>query len=128
MPKFVATLRAVFDADDEVTAIFMADQIKVNGEQDLDPEEGDELEVTQVTSMAVDLNPEELLSQLRHTRNALIKTRIKECFQEARQLDMLTYMLQHRHEPEIAMAGYNYADFMDVAEAILIRGETPTNG
>jgi hypothetical protein len=126
MPKYVATLRAVYDADDDVTAIFMADQIRVNGEQDLDDDDGNSLEVTQVTSMEVDLEPDEIITQLRHTRNILIKTRIKECFAEARQLDMLVHMLQHRHEPAIAMAGYDYSTFMDVAEAILIRNEVPS--
>jgi hypothetical protein len=125
MNRYVATLRAVFDADDDVTAIFMADQMKVNAEQDFDESDNAEVEITQVTSTAIDLNPEETFQVLRRARNLLIKSRIKECFEQARALDQLIYILQHRHEPELALAGYDYGKFMDVVESILINGEVP---
>jgi hypothetical protein len=125
VPKYVATFRAIFDAEDDVMAAIVSDQIRLNAESDLDTEDGDSVECTQVTSNALDLQPEELFSQLRRTRNLLIKTRIKECFQMARDFDQMIYALQFRDQPSfIGMSGYDWGKFMEDAEAIL-RGEEP---
>jgi hypothetical protein len=125
MPKYVATLRAVYEAEDDVGAVFIADQIRVNGERDLDDEDGDVLDVTQVTSNQLDLTPEETITQLRRARNLLVKTRIKECYNLAKELDQQIYALSHRSAGEFAMAGYDFADFMDLAQSILVEGVTP---
>lgn len=121
MPRFVATLRAVFDADDEVTAILAAERIRENGIADLDEDEGDELNVTQVTSNALDISPDEVLEQLEKARNLLIRTRIKQCFEQARELDKIIYALRHRDEESFDMRGYDYGNFMDIAEEILTK-------
>lgn len=126
MPRYVATLRAVFDAEDDVHAAVVADQIVANGEQDLDDDEGDTLEVTQVTCNQLELMPDEVIIQLKRARNLLIKTRIKQCFQLARDLDQQIYALRFRDSVDFAMSGYSYGDFMDLAEAIIVRGEEPT--
>lgn len=124
MIRCVATLRAVFDATDEVEAVFIADKICENGQRDFD-EDNDLLEVTQVTSNQLDLSPEEVLVQLRRARNLLIKTRIRDCYILAKELDQQIYALRHRSDPDFAMAGYDYGNFMDLTEAILMRGEMP---
>lgn len=123
--RYVATLRAVFDAEDEVEAIFIADQIRQNGIVDLDEDDGDILDVTQVTSNDLALSPEETLTVLRRARNLLIRTRVKECYETAREFDKLIYILAHRTDPAFSLAGYNYGDFLDISEAILMRGEMP---
>jgi hypothetical protein len=123
-PLFVATLRAVFRAEDEVSAIMIADQIKVNGEKDLDQEDGDTLDVTQVTQNLINLSPEETTAVLRRARNLLIRTRVKSCFEVARELDKCIYMLKHRAERNTGfeLAGYDYGQFMDIAEEVLAGG------
>ena len=123
--QYVATLRAFFKADDEVEAIFIADQIKVNGEKDLEEEEGDELTVTQVTRIGVGYTPEEICNVVKHCRNVLIRTRVKRCFETARELDQLAWALEHGDTEMFGMAGYDYAKFMDVAEEILVRKGNP---
>ncbi len=128
MPRYVSTLRAVYDAKDDVEAILIAHQIRVNGAVDLDEDEGDVLDVTQTTSNSLELTPDELLTQLRVSRNLLIKTRIKECFNQARDLDQLIYTLKNREEPGFSISGYSYADFMDLAQSILIDKEQPDVG
>jgi hypothetical protein len=125
MPRHVATFRAVFDAENDVHAAVIADQIRVNGSEDLDLEEGDTFECTQVTSNQLELLPDELFNQLNRCRNLLIKTRIKECFNLARELDMQIYALRYRDSPDFTMSGYSYGDFMDLVESIITRGEEP---
>lgn len=125
--RYVATLRAVYDAEDEVQAIFIADQIRLNAMQDLDEEEGDSIEVTQVTSDALHILPEEVLRVLRRARNQLIRTRYKQCYELAKELDQQIFVLEHRGEPDFSMAGYDYGKFMEVSEAILMKGENPSD-
>lgn len=124
MTRYVATLRALYDAKDDVEAMFIADQIRVNGSIDFD-DDNDVLDVTQVTSNQLDLSPDETIVQLKRARNLLIKTRIKECYNLAKELDIQIFALQHRESPEFSMSMYDYGDFMELSEAILQRGEMP---
>lgn len=123
--KYVATLRAVYEADDDATAVFIADKIRENGIADMQEDEGDSLDVTQVTNSGLDLTPDETLSVLRKARNLLIKTRIKQCYAQAKELDRTIYALSIRENPNIAMGTYSHGNFMDLCEAILMNGEEP---
>lgn len=125
MPRFVATFRALYNADDEVSAMVIADQIRLNAEMDLDDEDGDTFECTQVTSNGLDLTPDELMIQLRKARNALIKTRMRSCYELARELDQVIHSLQFKDDPRFTSSSYDFGHFMDLAEAILKRGEEP---
>lgn len=126
MPKFVATFRATYDADDDVAAAIIADQIRLNAEQDLDTDDSDDVECTQVTSSALELAPDETMHVLRHARNLLIKTRIKECFNLAFELDKTIYQLQFRDSPAfIGLSGYDWDAFMEVATQIVTLGKEP---
>lgn len=124
MPRYITTLRAVYNAEDDVEAIYIAEQIRSNGASDLDEEDGDSLDVTQTTSNAIDLSPEETINQLRLARNLLIRTRIKQCFYLAKELDQTLYALIHRDESGFSMGGYSHGDFMDLALKVL-DGENP---
>ena len=122
---YVATLRAFFRADDEVEAILIADKIAENGSLDLEEDDGDTLGVTQVCKTGVGLTPQEVVEHLRITRNVLIRTRVKRCFEMAREIDQLAWALEHGDEQTWSLAGYDYSKFLDVAEAILVRKEDP---
>lgn len=122
----VATLRVILYTQDEVEAILAADKLKSVCEDYLDADEGDKVVVTQVTSSSTDVEPSETLTIIRRARNALIRTRIKECFDQARELDRIAYALEHRGEgPEHALAGYDYGRLMEVADSILTHGKDP---
>src|SRR4051812_33563914 len=95
---WIATLRAVYEADSEVDAIMIADQIKVNGEVDL--EESDSLDVTQVTQNLAQVTPEEVVQILRKARNACIRTRTKEGYDLGRELDKFSFVLKNRSEEQ----------------------------
>jgi hypothetical protein len=125
VPKYVATFRATYDADNDVQAQIISDQIRLNGERDLDIEDGDELECTQVTSNGLELLPDELMVLLRKTRNALIRTQWRPAYDEARELDRLIYAMKFRDEPAFTMSGYDYGNFMDLCEAIIHGKEEP---
>lgn len=125
-PLYIATLRAVFRAGDDVEAIMIADQIKVNGEKDLDEEDGDTLGVTQVTQNLALLSPEETVTLLRRARNALVRTRITQAYDLAQELDKFIYMLEQRRENDTGfeLAGYKYGNFLETAQEVL-RGGNP---
>jgi hypothetical protein len=125
--RYIATLRAVFDADDEISAILIADRIAVNGSKDLDTEDDDSLDVTNVINADVNkLTPEESIEVLKRGRNVLIRTRIKQCLEMARELDKMCYILAHRNEDTFDITGYDYGHFLDVAENVL-DGKMPTD-
>lgn len=121
----VATLRLVIHTADEVEAILAADKIKMLAEDYLEPEDGDEIVVTQVTSMTTAVEPAETLVILRRARNALIRTRIKQCFDMAREFDKMIYQLDHRADGDHALAGYDYSELLDVMDQILMHGKDP---
>lgn len=121
----VATLRLVINTADEVEAILAADKIKMLAEDYLEPEDGDEIVVTQVTSMSTAVEPAETLVILRRARNALIRTRIKQCFDMAREFDKMIYQLDHRADGDHALAGYDYSELLDVMDQILMHGKDP---
>lgn len=121
-PLYVATLRAVFGATDDVEAIMIADQIKVNGEKDL--EDSDSLDVTQVTQNLSVLSPEETLHELRKARNACIRTRTKEGYDLGREIDKFIFVLKHRNEEHdgFKLSGYDYGEYLDIAQEVLAGG------
>lgn len=120
-PLFIATFRAVFRATDDVEAILIADKIKENGERDLEPEDGDTFDVTQVTQNAAMLSPEQTVMLLRRARNALIRTRIQHMVECARQIDQCIHMLDEKtaHETGAELARYDYGQFVDICEEVL---------
>lgn len=126
MPQYVSTFRAVYDAADDVAAAVIAEQVRENGAQDLDEEEGDSFECTQTTSNAIHLSPEEILDRLRGARNLLINTRVRIYFELAREVDKAVHLLQSTEPPEVAMGTYDYGKFMDLAQQILIDKEAPS--
>ena len=127
MPTFVATLRAIYSAEDEVTAALIADKIRENGSQELNDDEDsdDQLWVTQVTSNVLDISPEESITLFKKARNALIKTRIRQCLEMAREFDKMIYTLEHRSEQGFELANYDYTEFIEVCDAILMHNESP---
>ena len=124
---FVATIRAVVFSKDEVEALLAIDQIETAAREMIDEEDGDRLVVTQVTSMTTDIEPSEIIITLIKARNALIRTRIKDCFDEAKQLDQIIWGLRCRTFNDSMSRRYDYSGFIAAAEAVLVRGEDPVD-
>lgn len=123
---FIATIRLSYKANDDVEAQLIAELARERAESELDTElDKDEAILTQVTCFVGNVEPRELLTRLTLTRNDLIRTRYKECYELARELDRLIDALQKRLLP-YEVTDYDYGRFSDVAEAILLKGENPS--
>lgn len=124
LTKYVATLRCVINTGSEVDAMLAADRLQAACMELLDEEDEDAVYLTQVTSISTDLEPTETLLVLTRARNALIRTRIKQCYVEAQALDQIIHALSRRYIPDIDPQ-YDYGRFMEVAEEILTHGKDP---
>ena len=121
---FVSTVRVIAYCQDEVDAQITMDRLHEAMMDLLDEEEGDRVVVTQTTEFTSDVSPEEVLIVLRRARNALIRTRIRQCFDLARELDQQIYLLAGRYDPEFS-PNYDYGSFISIAERVLNKGEDP---
>jgi 23S rRNA maturation mini-RNase III len=125
LQAFIATLRCIINVESAVDAEVTAERLRQIAMEYLDEEEGDEVVVTQVMDTAIALEPTETLNVLKRARNALIKTRIKQCYDMARGLDETIHALEHRENIGGVMPTYDYGRLLEIAEAILQRGENP---
>lgn len=125
MSRIIATLRAVYDAPDPATALLIAEQIRENGSADLDLTDGDSLDVVQVTDMNINVTPEETITELYKARNILISLRSTASFECAREVDKIAHAYRLHLDPDVALGVYDYSEFLEVADAILKRGESP---
>lgn len=120
MAKYIATLRATFDADDDVGAELVANELAECGAEVL--EDDDTIDVTQVLGVVnaqTALTALEICEQVRRTRDIFIRTRIKQLFELAKELDKTAWILEHRNEAAFDLAGYDYTAFMERAEELL---------
>lgn len=129
MPLFphVATLRLVIYTEDEITAHIVASKVAEAAEELLDPDDGDDVSLTEILPFTLEVSPQEIIDRLLQARNTLIRTRIKECFDAAKELDFIIHGLRRRVEIGDVPASYDYSHIFDVADAILNRKETPTD-
>lgn len=124
LQRFIGTMRVVLNVQDELEATLTMDRLQTECEGLLDEEDGDEVIITQTTPFTTDVSPEEVLTIFRRARNALIRTRMKECFDIARSLDMVIYNLATQQDPTMS-ATYDYSRMMDFLERILLNKEDP---
>ena len=120
---FLMAFRAVVLCEDEVEAQMVAEVIRSEGEKHLEEEDGDELFIAQVTKFTAAVEPIELVDRLTRARNDLVKTRMKECWDVAKELDVVIWGLRRGMDPMLST--YNHGNFIDVATSILTKGEYP---
>lgn len=121
---YIALLRAVYRSESDAEAILVADQIKVNGERDLEQDEGDTLDVLQVTQNAAHLTPEQTVILLRRARNALIRQKTSSMIDCAREMDKCIHTIAERTTQELSaeLARYDYGSFLEVCEEVFAGG------
>src|SRR5687768_16011648 len=90
---YIGTMRVVINVQDDVEAHLTMDRLRIECEGLLDEEDGDEVLTTQIIPFTTNVSPEETLVILKRARNALIKTRVKHCWDSARDLDMTIHHL-----------------------------------
>lgn len=124
MLQFIGTMRVILFVEDEVEAMLTMDRLQHECEDLLDEDDGDVVAITQVVPFTTDVSPEEILVILKRARNALIRTRMKECWDNARDLDMTIHNLTLQVDPTYA-ANYDYSRLLDIADRILNKKEEP---
>lgn len=119
--QFIATLRSVYGADDELEAALMANEFQEAIADKLD--EGETVDVTQVIpySLPARVEPAEVVELLRRCRDVLIMTRIVQCFELAKDLDRTAWVLEHRQEESFDISGYDYGKVFERADELLGR-------
>lgn len=124
---FVATIRLVINAETEVDARIIADRVAEDASELLDPEEGDQVAVSEVIPFTLQITPHELVDRLYQTRNSLIRTKIKQCYDAARDLDFIAHHLRGKIDPDYAHTDYDYSRMLELTERILNHNESPTD-
>ena len=118
--RFVATLRVVFDAIDELEGRIVAHELQEAIANKLDDTERvDVTQVIPIESLTTHIEPTELVERMYHLRDMLIKTRITQCFDLAGYIDKVAWILEHRQEATFDLAGYDYGRVMDRAKELL---------
>ncbi len=121
--QFIGTIRCVIEAQDELGARLEMNEIVEAGGELL--EDGETIDVTQIIPAELQgvVEPAEMVEQLRRSRDMLIKTRIIQCFELARELDKTAWVLEHRAEESFDLSGYDWGVFMDLTNKLLERKE-----
>jgi hypothetical protein len=119
--KYLATLRATFDAEDELEAQLLTHDMTERLDSLL--EDDDTVDVTQLIPFGVlgEVEPAELVNLMRRVRDMLIMTRIVQCFDLAKGIDQTAWILEHRAEATFDLSGYNYTALFDRADELLGR-------
>lgn len=112
------------NVEDELDANLTMDRLKTECENLLDEDDGDIVAITQVLPFTTDVSPEETLNILKRARNALIRTRMKECYDLAGELDRQIHSLACQMNPEMHPQ-YDYSRMLDFLERIVKRKEEP---
>ena len=115
-------MRLSFQAEDEVEAKIICDELESVIAHQLEDDESAEAGVTQLLPFgSAGLSPQETVEQLRRSRDLLILTRISQCFDLARELDKVAWVLEHRNEETFDLASYDWGSFMDRVNTLLGR-------
>jgi len=120
---YVAMLQAVFQAEDDVAAQVITEVVRHNAATELDTDEGDSVDVCEVMPFGLGLTRAEVIVVLNAAVVVLIQTRLKQCFDQARELHKTIWILEHRAEEHFDAAGYEHGDFMDLVTSI-VEGES----
>lgn len=119
--KFIATLRTVYKATDELEAALIANEFQEAIAGLLD--EWETVDVTQIIphDLPQRIEPAEVVELLRRCRDVLIMTRIVQCFELAKDLDRTAWVLEHRQEESFDISGYDYGKVFERADELLGR-------
>ena len=126
MPEYIAVLHAYIQAEDEITATLSAEDIKERVESTgiIETDEGEALDIIEVIPVDFDPTPTDRVLTLKRARNELIRTRTKDGWDLARELDKAAYALARQLSQEDALINYDWSKFLEVTQQVL-NGENP---
>lgn len=134
MPKFVATYRAVFEAETDGVAQVTAERglealEEILGEEDED-EPSYKLQLTEVINFNLATSPVEIADLACQLRNKLIGTKTRDGIALAGELDRVQWLLRHSVNNEDAdkeiLPQYDRSRLLELCVAIWERNENPT--
>lgn len=120
MPKFLTALWCELEAVDEVAAQMAAYDLEEHVKNYL--EDNESVEASDVVSDESSLSPLTDIRWLLQARNILIRTRTKDGFDLARELDKAAHALRVRLGVEESMTSYDWSQFLKAAQEILNGG------
>ena len=118
-PEYVAVLKCIFSAKDDVEAMLVANRCAELASSYLDADDGEDVKVIEVNSFASSLAIEEQATKLEIARNILLQFGARDAFETARSLDQFVYYLRHN-----SMANYDYSELFDILERVKQRGNS----
>lgn len=121
---YVATMRLVYKAASEPQARVIAEVARNNVMNDLEPDDGDECEITEVSNFNSAATDHELIDQMIALRNKFIRLKINRFFDMAKELDFLAWHLRQRLDA--THAEYDHTAFLETAQKVW-NGEFPTD-
>lgn len=116
MQPYIATYRVEFHATSAEEAVATADKLVDSIAEELD-DEHETIVCTQITDGIVHDRPEELLINLRSTRNALIRTRSRQGIEAARGLQEVIQSLEIGDPGHLVV--FDYGRFADIVDHVL---------
>lgn len=125
MPEYLTILHVYHNSSDDIAAIAEADDIKISMESNLlDTEEKEGVDIIETIPLGIDPTPTAAVTTLRRARNILVRSRVRECWDYARNLDELIFQFEKRalNPNDFRHAGYDWSNFMKVTKEILDGG------
>lgn len=124
MSKYVATYRMVFDAHDDSDAVIISDaMLRAIGDR-LDSDDGDTVELVECISFGLTETMAGAADTLRKARNLLLRTRVRDFYYLAEELDKAAYALEKGIDPSLGYPGYDWGRLTDIA-ALVLKGKMP---
>lgn len=120
MRRYVAILEAYFEAETDVDALLIAEVTRENAGRDLDADADDSIEVVAVIPQTLRIfKMDRLLRKMRDVRDELIRTKITQCVDLARELDRQAFILENRIDEHFDAGTYDYGAFIQLMKEVL---------
>lgn len=116
MPKFLAAFYCDLEVEDQVAAQLAAFDLEERIKEWLD--DGESVEASAVVPDGEPLTKFDEVQWLYQARNILVRTRTKDGFDLARELDRAAHAFRVRLGVEESMSSYDWSKFMKVVEEI----------
>lgn len=124
MPKYIATYRVVFEARDDADSVLIADTVQRAIEGRLEPEDGDSVELIECIDFSFQPTLAGTTDVLRKARNMLLRTRTRQGYYLAEELDKFAYQLDHSIDERMGTPGYDFGRITEIAAQVL-KGKMP---
>ena len=125
MSEFLTVIHVYTIAEDEVSAILGADDVRLALERHV-LDEGESVDIVQTIPLDESPVPSAQITQLRRARNILLRTKSKDNYDLARSLDQAIHTLESRLDPENSSVKYDWSNLIKVLREVFDGGNPLT--